>query len=54
METTNQPDLIRALDDVNFSLDRNTFHTIQTRCMERGISINLGVLQLVDYYMNCI
>ena len=49
IETMDQLDRIGADPDVNYSLDRNTFHNIQMQCLARGTSIDLGVLQVVNF-----
>ena len=49
IETPEELDMIGRRWDVRYSLDRITFHRIQHQCLARAASIDIGVLQVVDY-----
>ena len=49
IETPEELDMIGHRWDVHYSLDRTTFHRVQHQCLNRATSIDVGVLQVVDY-----
>ena len=49
IESPEQLDMSGSRSDTRYSLDRTTFHLLQHRCLARGASVDLGVLQVVDY-----
>ena len=43
IESPDDLDVMGRRSDVRYSLDRNTFHLLQHRCLARGASVDLGV-----------
>ena len=49
IETPDQLDMVGRRWDVRYSLDRTTFHRLQHQSLTRASSIDVGVLQIIDY-----